>query len=123
MEKNKRKELKGFEEKESNKQSSEENRKSNNKDRNKVFDDTADKKYDDNISLHWRHAAKDLIVLQTLLSKLFIKHKTMGQITSRLKLHGKAHWSMISEKLKTCTSRRVQGKNFIWEKWKELWME
>ena len=52
----------------------------------------------------------------------------MEQITSRLKLHGNAHWSMISEKLKghfqqTCTSRRVQGKNFIWEKWKELWME
>ena len=51
----------------------------------------------------------------------------MEQITSRLKLHGNAHWSMISEKLKghfqhTCTSRRVQGikmlKNFIWEKWK-----
>ena len=47
----------------------------------------------------------------------------MEQITSRLKLHGNAHWSMISEKLKghfqqTCTSWRVQGKNFIWEKWK-----
>ena len=110
LEKNERNELKGFEEKqneegvqeveeESNKQSSEENRKPTNKDRNKVCTDTAYKKYKDNISLHRRTAAKnDLIVKQILLSKLF-KHKTMRQITSRLKLHGNAQVTCMGKDL------------------------
>ena len=97
----------------------------------------------DIISLHRltrRHAANDLIVLntkQTLLSKLFIKYKTMEQIISRLKLYGNVHWSMTSEKLQEYIFNThahlggVQGikmlrkwRNFVWERWKwELWME